>query len=603
VVKPAVNDPRRMKPRQPLEPAWLAERYVVDKLSTEEIAEQCGWSSQYVRDRLRDYGIPLRPRGLQSHLQLPLDHGRLDSLLQQGLSVKQISLRSRYSTSGVHRLIRQFGLTIPPPVESAVYGHTDPVVAEIVRLYRDERQSLATIGQRYNHDPDWVRARLRRAGIPLRPAGRQRQVDHDQVRGLLDAGLRVPQISERLRCSDTTVLAVLREHGWSGPARRPRGPNRISPRRPDPQVLRRLYVTEGFSIAVIAERLAVSPGAVRSALDADGITVSRPGWTASKPPPPISETRLRELYVDQQMSTRQVAEVLNCTPVRVLAALKRHGIAIDSRRQAIPPLPIDALTMFDLYVTQRLDDDAIAQQYGVPTWRVTQARRGLGVHRPRAPMPRRTIPAAPVPVELRRLYIDDGRTLEQIARQHHTSKEVVRTWLEDAQIPVQPRTSREHRKQLDAVLVAELYQKREWSAAEIAANLDVSIQLVLRTLHDHGVPVRRGGPPSRAHNRTTIDPRLTSLYADPEITSMLRRHRIPRREQPGSITERFPVAARITKSFLREAYLEIGLAATHIEQLTGQPAERILALLHAGSVPVRSAGSFSPWYLRQRLGA
>lgn len=42
---------------------------------------------------------------------------------------------------------------------------------------------------------------------------------------------------------------------------------------------------------------------------------------------------------------------------------------------------------------------------------------------------------------------------------------------------------------------------------------------------------------------------------------------------------------------------------THIEQLTGQPAERILALLHAGSVPVRSVGSFSPWYLRQRSGS
>ena len=84
---------------------------------------------------------------------------------------------------------------------------------------------------------------------------------------------------------------------------------------------------------------------------------------------------------------------------------------------------------------------------------------------------------------------------------------------------------------------------------------------------------------------------------------MLRRHRIPRRVQPGSITERFPVAARVTKSFLREAYLEIGLAATHIEQLTGQPAERILALLHSGSAPVRSAGSFSPWYLRQRSGS
>ena len=120
-----------------------------------------------------------------------------------------------------------------------------------------------------------------------------------------------------------------------GPTRsspkRPRGPNRISPPRPDPANLRRLNVTEGFSIAVIAKRLAVSSGVIRAALDADGITVSRPGWSGSTPPAPISKKQLRDLYVDQQMSTRQVADVLKCTPARVLAALKRHGFTIDSR--------------------------------------------------------------------------------------------------------------------------------------------------------------------------------------------------------------------------------------------------------------------------------
>ena len=84
---------------------------------------------------------------------------------------------------------------------------------------------------------------------------------------------------------------------------------------------------------------------------------------------------------------------------------------------------------------------------------------------------------------------------------------------------------------------------------------------------------------------------------------MLRRHHIPHREEPGSIADRFPVATPITEDFLREAYLEIGLAATHIEQLTGQPAERILSLLHAYSLPVRPPSSFSPWYVRHRPGA
>ena len=42
-------------------------------------------------------------------------------------------------------------------------------------------------------------------------------------------------------------------------------------------------------------------------------------------------------------------------------------------------------------------------------------------------------------------------------------------------------------------------------------------------------------------------------------------HRIPRRNRPGTITERFPTAAPVTEAFLREAYVDIGLATTHIE--------------------------------------
>ena len=356
--------------RQPLQPGWLAERYVADMMSADEIAEKCGWSSQYVRDRLRDFGIPLRRPGTHSHLRLTLDQRRLESFLQQGLSVTQISLRTGCSTSGVHNLIRRLGLTIPHTVEEPVDVRADPVVAEATTRTQPD-QPAAT------------------GSCKPAPPERDRGIQH--------------------RSDRETAGRVLRRDS--------------------------------------------------SRLDADGITVSRPGWTASTPPP-ISEKQPRDLYVDQQMSTRQVADVLKCTPARVLAALKRHGFTIDSRWPVIPPLPADAPTMFDLYVTQRLDDATIAQQYDVPTWRVTKNRRELGC----APATRAHAaaidPAAPAPVELQRLYVDDGRTLEQIAREKHTSTTVVRRWLEVAQIPIQPRTSREHRKQLDPVLVAELYQER-----------------------------------------------------------------------------------------------------------------------------------------------
>jgi len=48
------------------------------------------------------------------------------------------------------------------------------------------------------------------------------------------------------------------------------------------------------------------------------------------------------------------------------------------------------------------------------------------------------------------------------------------------------------RQRLDPVLPRELYQDRRWSSPRIAADLDSTVETVLRTLHDHGIPVRRG---------------------------------------------------------------------------------------------------------------
>jgi hypothetical protein len=38
-------------------------RYLTERLTAGEIAQLCGWASQYVRDRRRGFGIPLRRPG------------------------------------------------------------------------------------------------------------------------------------------------------------------------------------------------------------------------------------------------------------------------------------------------------------------------------------------------------------------------------------------------------------------------------------------------------------------------------------------------------------------------------------------------------------
>lgn len=475
---------------------------------------------------------------------------------------------------------------------------TDP--PGLIELYLQQRLSLARIGARYGHSADWVRARLVAAGVPLRAAGRQARINDNQVRALLDQGLRVSEIADRLGVTESPVLDRMRARGWTGPPRRPRGPSRNTPPPAPVETLRQLYLVEGLSVAEVAHRLGVTKHRVIAELQAAGVPGRRPGWTNGQPPAPITRAQLTELYLDGGMTVGEVAAALHTTTTRVNAALRRHGI--DRRPEPAtppPPLDLDRTTLTELYVTRRLDDAAIGALHGVPPYRVTQRRRELGVRRASVAPPHPEPPGTPAPAQLHRWYLTEGQTLEQIARRQHTTRERVKQWLQAAGVSVQPRTTRETRKQLDPELLRELYVDREWTATQIALELDTSPNQVLRTLHEHDIPVRRGGP-LRPRMNTPSQQRLAALYDDPDVAALLRRHDIPVQTEGGTITQRFSEPAEISTAFLIEAYTDIGLSAAHIEHLTGQSAERVLALLREHGVPVRPSGPSSPWLRRQR---
>ena len=580
--------------RQQLSAASLTQAYLVQRLTAEQIAAASGWSSQYVRDRLREYGIALRSPGMRSGLRT-LDRDLLSGWLAQGTSIAAIADRTGYSTTGIRKLLKRWALNVPPTPQLVPPGPDDALVGELIRLYEHEQLSLATIAARYGRSSDWVKSRLRGAGRQIRPAGRRTVVDPAQVRGLLDAGRAVPEIAGELRCSEWAVLKVMGDRGWTGPPRRPRGPTRSGPVAPSAAVLRRLYVQEQRSIADIAAAVGSTDGRILAALKTAGIPRRR--RSEANCGAPIDSAALSKL-VQQGHTAAQVAAALRVSRYRVQAALRQHGLQLPPTGPP-PAAPVDAAALTYAYVTQHLDDAAIAARYQVPTWRITQQRRKLGIRRPPAAPPRQDRGVPPDPETLRRLYVEEQRTLAQIGRTYRTAVPKVHAALKAAEIPVRPRTSRASRTEFDPDLLRQLYQDREWTTMQVAAHLDTTAAAVLRALHDHDIPVRRGGPttPLRPLGGD-IDPRLTALYRDVEVTALLRRYRIPRRHQPGTITERFPSPYRPTDAFLNAAYTGIGLAASHIEQLTGYPADQILDALHHHGIPVRSPSTFSPWYLR-----
>ncbi len=600
-------------PRVPLTAELLTRRYLQQHASAEQIAGETGWSSQYVRDRLRQHHIALRPAGTTK--RDPPDPAALRRWLNQGLSAAQIADRTSYSPSGIYQLLRRHHLPLPTPPHRAPArdsAATAEQLAALTRLYTDEHLNLAKAAAAFGHGPDWAAARLRAAGISLRRPGARSThpgghpepaaLDVDELkRAYSHARLTVRQLATQTGHPAAAVVAALQAAGVEvRQGRRPGGPD------PDPTQARQLYTDQHLTLAQTAAQLGCRADRVRAVLLTAGVALRPARRPATSPPPPaavpLPADRLRELYLGQQLTIAQTAQQLGSTTGQVAAALAQHDIPRRTggpRPVAPPALP--ARTLRRLYVDERLDDPMIAALHHTTAWQIKLRRQRLGVSRAPVLPPHPEPPRAPSPEQLQALYVDQHLPLAVLARQHRTATPTVRGWLRDAGIAIRPRTTRTTRTALDTAQLRTLYTDRQWSAAQVAAHLHTTVHLVLRTLHDQGIAVRRGN--TRHRHSDPADPPaaqlLANLYTDPQISAVLRRHHVPRRRRPGPIAQRFPTPAPLAPALLHELYSQTGLSARQIELLTGQPHQQILDALHTAGITVRHNHGPSPWTSRQ----
>ena len=572
------NDRRRSRP----DAAHLADRYVTRGWTLQQVADECGWSLEWVRRQLLAAGVVMHSRARTDLGREPLGPGALQELVERGLSTEEIASAAGYTVASVRDLMTRHGL-VPVPVDPA----ENPEVRQVAFLYVEQDMTMVEVGAALGRTVAWVEHRLTQAGVPRRRGGtRTRDLDPDQVRELLDAGVSVVDIAQEVGRSVSTVYTFLAARGWRPASVPPRRRPTLPPL--DVDTIRRLYVDEKHTLVEVGEMLGCNERRVRDAMDRAGIS-RRP--RKARPRSLLTAETLTALYLDQGMSQAEIADKLGCTASGVHAALIRHGI--QRRMWGGPPasFDLDAQALRELFVFQRLGDAEIAERYGVREWHVRDRRQRLGVNR-------FANPPRPTAEELHRLYVEERHSMREVARAVNASEPVTRQWVIEAGIALRPRSSRADRRTLDAALLRELYEAREWNAVEIAAELDCTAELVRRSLHAHNIPVRRAGVGTRRVDSDAA--RLAELYADPEVIELLRVHAIPTRPQPGSIAERFPTPILPTRALLHDGYEVIGLSAHHLELLTGYPGEQILDALHEEELEVRAPTGPSPWLRRVR---
>ncbi len=258
-----------------------------------------------------------------------------------------------------------------------------------------------------------------------------------------------------------------------------------------------------------------------------------------------------------------------------------------------------------LYVCQGMSTYRIGELAGISRQRVSRllVRAGVPVKARGAGRSRqRDDERAAIDDLMARLYGEMGYSSAQISALTGMPERTIRYRLRACGVHMRTRgrLNRQDRLTLPADALEQLYVHAGLSAADIGRLLGVSRQVVLRTAHDLGLPVRVGGPEPR-YGPTEIE-LVDALYADPLVRQTLRRHGIGRRPAGGQIWERFPTPIPVRPELARELYLKCGLGVRHIELLTGQPAQTVLRVLRVQGVPRRPAGGRTPFLRRWRAG-
>jgi hypothetical protein len=343
-----------------------------------------------------------------------------------------------------------------------------------------------------------------------------------------------------------------------GGRRGARRPGRVHKPPPPAAELRRLRERDRLSRGELAARYRVHPQTVSKWLTAADLPGHLP-----PPGPAVSDAQVAAMYRAEPIAAAEIARRLGISTHRALAALHREGVEIDPGRQAAAA-------------------------------RAASARRG------RVP----SLPADQAELAVR-YYRDEGWSYRMIGEHLGVSTAKVRAELRHRGVPVHRRQlvgpgSRAARTEAPVDKLRQLYVESEWSAADVAAQLDSTINVVLRTGHAHGVPIRQGGGGSPAV--TAAVALIDGLYRDDQISEVLDRHAVPRRPAGGDIAVRFPDPVPLTAQLLDELYHDAGCSSGQIELLTGQPQIVVRATMHRLGIDLRPE-HMSPALLRLRAAA
>ena len=360
-------------------------------------------------------------------------------------------------------------------------------------------------------------------------------------------------------------------------------------RQPDPDVIRRLYVENGHTVSEIAVLLSIRRAQVTAALKSAGI-----GWRTSRKRCPVDDDCLRGMVLDGTATPTTLARrygVARNTAARWLAeaGLLDKDPAVDEHR------------LRQLYVDQQLTTREVAKALGVNKTKILLALAAAGIAaRPREMKRPRPTAVGVTADAVTALYSEPGMTMRKAAAHFGVSIDCLSRRLIELGIP-RPGPANSRPRSPSAELrdqAAELYRTGNTIQA-VAAKLDVSPTTVRTALHAARTPIRDSGRRQPTEQQPDL---LVELYTDPDIVTLLHHWNIavPTASQLHD-PDLFDVRTRqpMCDQLLADLYCRIGLSIHHVALLCGVSDGTIRRRLILSGIQPRSATRPCPWNQRR----
>ena len=255
---------------------------------------------------------------------------------------------------------------------------------------------------------------------------------------------------------------------------------------------------------------------------------------------------------------------------------------------------MDVAEMRRLYVDEQLTTQEIAKRAGTSSGTVWKRLVDAGVQmRPRGVTPRLSDD------ELRQMYIDQGLSTLQIAERTGMSSSGVTSALQRAGIPRRGAAV----LTVDDETLQRLYVHERIDADQLAARFDVPPWTVRRRLRAAGIQRPAGSPPG---GFVPAETELRRWYVDGQasLAELAAHYRVPAttvrrwlelrgialRQVPELQGGRAGDPVRLSRDELWELYVEQGLTASQIGDRVGATKDVIMTALHAQRIPVRPPG-------------